>query len=56
MNDDLDPYFQATIQATEEAVVNAMLAAVTTTGADGIRAHALPGDRLIAALRKYGRM
>ena len=55
-NDRIDPLFRATIDATEEAVVNAMLAAQTMTGADGIRAHALPGDRLVAALRKYNRM
>jgi L-aminopeptidase/D-esterase-like protein len=55
-NDRIDPLFRATIDATEEAVVNAMLAAETMTGADGIRAHGLPGDRLVAALRKYNRM
>ena len=55
-NDRIDPLFQATIEATEEAVVNAMLAAQTMTGADGIRAFALPGDRVVAALKKYNRM
>jgi len=55
-NDRLDPLFRATIDATEEAVVNAMLAAQTMTGADGIRAYGLPGDRVVAALRKYNRM
>ena len=55
-NDRIDPLFQATIDATEEAVVNAMLAAKTMTGADGIRAFGLPGDRVVAALRKYNRM
>jgi L-aminopeptidase/D-esterase-like protein len=55
-NDRIDPLFQATIDATEEAVVNAMLAAQTMTGADGIRAYGLPGDRVVAALRKYNRM
>ena len=55
-NDQLNPLFQATIDATEEAVVNAMLAAETMTGADGIRAFGLPGDRVMAALRKYGRV
>jgi D-aminopeptidase len=52
----MDPLFRATIDATEEAVVNAMLAAQTMTGADGLRLHGLPGGRLVAALRKYGRM
>ena len=55
-NDRIDPLFKATIDATEEAVVNAMLAAQTMTGADGIRVFGLPGDRVVAALRKYNRM
>jgi L-aminopeptidase/D-esterase-like protein len=55
-NDRIDPLFQATVDATEEAVVNAMLAARTMTGADGIRAFGLPGDRVVAVLRKYQRM
>ena len=55
-NDRIDPLFQATIDATEEAVVNAMLAADTMTGADGIRVFGLPGDRVVAALKKYNRM
>jgi L-aminopeptidase/D-esterase-like protein len=55
-NDRIDPLFRATIDATEEAVVNAMLAAQTMTGADGIRVFGLPGDRVVAALKKYNRM
>ena len=55
-NDRIDGFFRATIDATEEAVVNAMLAAETMTGADGIRLSGLPGDRVVAALKKYGRM
>ena len=55
-NERIDPLFIATIDATEEAVVNAMLAAKTMTGADGIRLFGLPGDRVVAALRKYNRM
>ena len=55
-NDRMNTLFQATIDATEEAVVNAMLAADTMTGADGIRVFGLPGDRVVAALKKYGRM
>ena len=55
-NDRIDPLFHATIDATEEAVVNAMLAAQTMTGADGIRVFGLPGDRVVAALKKYNRM
>jgi D-aminopeptidase len=55
-NDRIDPLFSATIDATEEAVVNAMLAAQTMTGADGIRVSGLPGDRVVAVLKKYNRM
>jgi L-aminopeptidase/D-esterase-like protein len=55
-NERIDPLFQATIDATEEAVVNAMLAAQTMTGVDGIRVFNLPGDRVVAALKKYNRM
>ena len=55
-NDSMDPFFRATIEATEEAVVNAMLAADTMTGADGLRVYALPADRVMQALRKYGRL
>lgn len=52
----INSLFGATIDATEEAVVNAMLAAQTMTGVDGLRLSGLPGDRLVAALRKYNRM
>jgi D-aminopeptidase len=55
-NDRMNPIFEATVQATEEAIINAMLAAETMTGADSIRAYALPHDRLRAALRKYNRL
>ena len=56
-NDQINGFFRATIDATEEAVVNAMLAAPPVmTGADGLRIYGLPGDRLVAAMKKYGRM
>lgn len=55
-NDRLNPLFVATVQATEEAILNAMLAADTMTGADGLRIHALPHDRLMQIMRKYGRV
>ncbi len=54
-NSRLNPLFYATVQATEEAIVNALLAAETMTGADELRVFALPRDRLAAAMRKYGR-
>src|SRR5207302_10447936 len=52
----IDPLFQATIQATEEAIVNAMVAAETMTGINAMRVYALPHERLRAALRKYNRL
>jgi L-aminopeptidase/D-esterase-like protein len=55
-NDALDPIFTATVEATEEAVVNAMVAAETMVGRDGHRALALPHDRLRAVLKKYNRL
>jgi L-aminopeptidase/D-esterase-like protein len=55
-NERMNPLFQAVIDATEEAVVNAMLAAETMEGADGIRVPGLPGSVVVDALRKAGRM
>ena len=55
-NDSLDPMFLATVQATEEAVVNAMVAAETMTGVDNHEVIALPHDRLREILRKYNRL
>jgi len=55
-NDSLDPLFLATVQATEEAVINAMVAAETMTGIDGHTAIALPHDRLREVLKKYNRL
>ena len=47
--------FRATVEATEEAVLNALLASHTMTGRDGNTLHALPVDRLLAILRSAGR-
>src|SRR5208337_146063 len=55
-NDQLDPIFLATVQAAEEAVVNAMVAADTITGISGHTAIGLPHDRLREVLRKYNRL
>jgi D-aminopeptidase len=55
-NDRMDALFEATVQATEEAVVNALVAARTMTGADGHTAEALPHDRLRDVLKKYNRL
>lgn len=55
-NGDLTPLFDATVDATEEAIVNALVAAETMTGVDGRTAYALPTDQLRAILRKYNRL
>ena len=52
----LDPLFEATVEATEEAIVNALVAAETMTGRDGITAHRLPHGRLVEVMQKYGRL
>jgi L-aminopeptidase/D-esterase-like protein len=55
-NERISPVFEATVQATEEAIVNAMIAAETITGAENRRVVALPHDRLREALRKFNRL
>ncbi|PYP93646.1 MAG: aminopeptidase [Gemmatimonadetes bacterium] len=55
-NDRITPLFEATVQATEEAIVNAMLAAQTMVGADDLKVYALPHDRLREVLKKYNRL
>ena len=55
-NESLDPIFLATVQATEEAVINAMVAAETMTGINNHTVIALPHDRLREVLRKYNRL
>lgn len=52
----INDLFQATIEATAEAVLNALVAAETMTGRDGNVAHALPHDRLQAIMQRYGRL
>jgi L-aminopeptidase/D-esterase-like protein len=55
-NDRMNPLFLAAVQATEEAIANALVAAETMTGADNHTVVALPHDRLRDALRRYGRL
>ena len=55
-NGDLDPLFLATVQATEEAVVNAMVAAETMTGINNKTVPALPHDKLGEVLKKYNQL
>jgi L-aminopeptidase/D-esterase-like protein len=50
----MDPLFRATVYATEAAITNALLAAETMTGANGIRVHELPVDRLQEIMRRRG--
>jgi D-aminopeptidase len=54
-NERIDPFFAATAQATEEAIVNAMVAAKDMQGTDGHSAKALPHDKLVELLKRYGR-
>ena len=55
-NDKMDELFAATVQATEESIINAMIAAETMTGIENHKVIALPHDRLQAVLRKYNRL
>jgi L-aminopeptidase/D-esterase-like protein len=54
-NDQMSELFQATVDATEEAIVNALVAADTMTGIDGNVVYALPHKKLIEVLKKYNR-
>lgn len=55
-NDWLDPLFEATVQATEEAIVNALVAARDMRGTEGRYAKALDHEALVALLKRYGRL
>ena len=55
-NDSMDPLFKATVEAVEESVVNAMVAAETMTGIENHKVIALPHDQLRAILKKYNRL
>ena len=48
----ISPFYDAVIEATEEAILNSLLAAETMTGRDGNTVHALPADLLVEALRR----
>jgi D-aminopeptidase len=52
----INALFDAVVEATEESILNAMLGAETMTGRDGITAHALDSDRLLALLGEAGRV
>ena len=51
----MSPLFQATVEAVEGAVVNALLAAETMTGRDGVTAQAIDHGRLVDVMARYGR-
>jgi D-aminopeptidase len=52
----IEPLFTATVEGTEEAIINAMVAAETMTGADYWRSYAIPHDQLKSVLRQHGRL
>ena len=54
-NDRITPLFEATAQAVEESIINAMIAAETMDGINNNKAYALPHDRLVEVLKKYNR-
>jgi D-aminopeptidase len=56
VDDHINPLLEAVVEATEEAIVNALVAAETMTGRDGITAHAIPHDRLREVMRAHGRL
>ena len=51
----IDALFDGAIEATEEAIMNALIAAKTTVGRDGVTAYALPHDRLLEVMARHGR-
>jgi len=55
-NEFVTPLFMAAIEATEEAIINSLFAATTITGRDGHRIAALPVERVMEILRRYGRL
>jgi len=55
-NDAMSPLFLATVQATEEAIVNALVAAKTMVGINGSTVYAMPHDRLIDILKENNRI
>ena len=55
-NASIDSLFRATVEATEEAIIDAMLAGETMVGRDGNRAIGLPVDEVLDVMRRYGRL
>ncbi|CAF2915215.1 unnamed protein product [Rotaria sp. Silwood2] len=55
-NEEMDPLFEAVTQATEEAILNAMIAAKTMEGIHGNKIYAIPHERIREILKKYNRL
>jgi len=55
-NDRITPLFEAAAAATEEAIVNALIAGETMEGVNGNKVYAIPHDRLISVMKKYNRI
>lgn len=55
-NDQISPLFDATVQAVEEAIINAMVAAETMEGINGNKSYGLPHKKVISILKKYNRI
>ncbi len=55
-NELIDPFFDATVQATEEAIINALVAAETMSGIDDHKVISIPHDRLRQDLKRHGRL
>jgi D-aminopeptidase len=53
-NEAMSPLFEAVVEATEEAIYNSMFKATTVTGRDGHRVEALPIEKTVEILKKYG--
>jgi D-aminopeptidase len=54
-NDQMTELFEAAVDATAESVYNSLTAATTLAGRDGNAAYAVPLDRLVEVLLRYGR-
>jgi L-aminopeptidase/D-esterase-like protein len=55
-NEDMSPLFESTVEAVEEAIINALIAAETMTGRDARTIEAVPVPRLLEILKKYNRL
>jgi L-aminopeptidase/D-esterase-like protein len=55
-NERINPILEATVQATEEAIINALIAAKTMRGVDDRTAFAIPHDRILQILKRYNRL